>query len=88
MSNATISCAAIRAPDGKVYSVPKPGRHYHVILLMASLGMPTPIRGEQGFLLSDGRFVGREEAKLVAEAAGQMLPGRGKLTELFSEDIW
>lgn len=39
----------------------------------------------QGFLTSTGRFVNRENAMLIAVAAGQTAGGR---TDLFSEDLY
>lgn len=83
-----VSCAAIRTPDGKVYSVARPGRHHHVIASMAEAGLPAPIRGEQGFVLNTGTFVGRREARILAENAGQIRAGMGRFDELYSEDMW
>lgn len=81
----TIVAAAIK--QGKlVYSVPRPGRHHNVMREMAAAGIPIPIIGEQGFLTSDGLFVGRFEAKDIAVAAGQV--GKTGMAELFSEDVW
>lgn len=39
----------------------------------------------QGFLTSKGRFVDREEAMMIAVAAGQTTGGK---TDLFSEDLY
>lgn len=83
-----VVAAAILDDDGIIYSVPAPGRHHDVISLMADAGIETPILGEQGFLLSDGRFARRTAAKDVARKAGQLLERASKLKELFSEDVW
>jgi hypothetical protein len=42
---------------------------------------------EQGFLLDDGRFVGRTDALIVAASSGQLLKPT-QHAELFSEDLW
>jgi hypothetical protein len=83
----TIVAAAIRDHDGTVYSVPRPGRHHHVIRLMVEAGRPKPITGEQGFVLEDGRFVNREEGAQMALASGQIEELHWP-PDLFSEDLW
>ena len=80
--------AAITAEDGKVFSVDRPGRHNHVIALMVEKGYSKPIKGNQGFLLDDGTFVERIQAKEIAIQANQLLPRASRLKELFSEDVW
>ena len=80
--------AAIKDHDGRVYSVPKPGRHDTVIHLMATMGVQTPITGKQGFLTNQWQFVDRHEAKRIAAAANQLLPREAGKDELFSEDVW
>lgn len=42
----------------------------------------------QGFLTSRGRFVGREEARKIAEARGQIVRGREAGEILFSENLY
>ena len=82
----TVKSAAIMH-ENIIYSIPRPGRHCHVIEKIAKLGFSIPIKGEQGFLLSDGTFVNRASAAQVALAAGQC----DKLVappNLYSEDIW
>lgn len=81
----SVVAAAIRDHDGTVYSLPAPKRHAHVIWHMADLGIKTPITGKQGFVTSEGGFVGREEAAMIALHAGQI---DGHRRELFSEDLW
>jgi hypothetical protein len=80
--------AAIKMEDGKVYSVPRPGRHHDCIKLIASLGYKIPIIGEQGFVLSDGTFADRIYARKVADEANQGIARDMHLDELFSEDLW
>lgn len=88
MSQLRIECTAILNTDGKVFTIPRPGRHHDVIRLMVQAGCPKPITGTQGFLASDGKFVEREPAKVIAQQAGQLLPRASNSTELFSEDMW
>lgn len=91
-----IVAAAIKQ-EGMVCSVPRPGRHAHVIRAMAAAGIPIPINGTQGFLTSDGLFVDRRTARKIADKTGQTIkscvgpdgvPFTREHTELFSEDLW
>jgi len=84
----TVERAAILALDGKVWSVPRPGRHHDVIRVMKQEGYDTPIQGEQGFLLSDGRFARRTSALTVARRANQLIRKTNPQHMLFSEDVW
>ncbi len=78
--------------EGMIYSLPRPARHHDILHKLHELGLPAAVDGpygslEQGFLLSDGTFVGRGRAAKLALAAGQVQ----KLTappELYSEDLW
>lgn len=84
-----VVAAAIVGHDGVVVSLPQPARHYHVIIHMVHiLGHPIPITGEQGFMLSDGKFARRTYARRCAVANDQLLPRAMKLPELYSEDVW
>jgi hypothetical protein len=83
-----IVASAIKEADGKVYSLSAPARHHELIHHMVrDLGLPWPIRGEQGFVDEEGRFWDRFQAAKLVLANGQveklMCPGR-----LFSEDLW
>jgi len=73
---------------GVTFSLPRPARHCDVIRAMTGAGIETPIRGEQGFLLSDGTFANRIKSKAVAHDAGQLREGPTNVCELFSEDVW
>lgn len=88
MIEVAVYAVAIRGNAGRVFALPQPYRHHDVIRHMANLGEPTPITGEQGFLVSGRGFANRTEARRFAEEAGQILEGRGKLGELYSEDLW
>jgi len=84
-----IVAVAVKHSTGVVLTLPAPNRHHNVLHVMSALDIykTDEARHEQGFITSTGRFVGREEAEQIAEAAGQILrktPGRG----LFSEDVW
>jgi len=86
-----IVAAAIKEGD-LVRSVPRPGRHHTIIRAAMEAGLPTPITGEQGFLTSDGEFVGRKTAMRIALAAGQEIIRKEAYAydggPLFSEDLW
>jgi len=83
-----ITATAIKTSDGKVWSVPRPGRHDAVLKLIFDTTGKRTVRDEiQGFLDSDGNFLTRAEAEVVARAAGQVTGPviGGPLT---SEDLW
>jgi hypothetical protein len=69
-------------------AAPAPARHHHVLHQLAR--MARNLDWGQGFVTSTGRYVDREEAWPIAEAAGQLLDraptGRGGT--LYSEDVW
>lgn len=74
---------------GLVYHVPAPGRHHHVILLMAEKGLGPEAQRHQGFYTSAGRFVDRREGLKIAEAADQIIRRTGAADDqLYSEDLW
>ena len=85
----TIVAAAIQI-DGVTISLPQPARHGQV--LHASEGFIAPgflHSATQGFLTSDGRFVTRVEAKLIAHRAGQhFIRNDPHPRDAFSEDFW
>lgn len=83
----TVEAAAIRR-DRRVWSLPPPARHHHIMDYMIERGVQPPINREQGFVLSNGEFVDRTEARLVAASAGQLLSTASKGSLLFSEDVW
>jgi hypothetical protein len=95
MSRETIVAAAIMVDDVVAF-VPQPGRHHHVMHSLWHQGVKTPAGPDkQGFVTSAGRFVGREEARKIAEEAKQLIPRSGsgvpyviQHPELFSEDVW
>jgi hypothetical protein len=85
--------AALQIAPTIVIHVPQPGRHHHCVWRAKELGYSFTAVADavQGFMTTTGRFVGREEALLIARARGQMkprLPGQYDGDELFSEDVW
>lgn len=77
--------AAIRHPDGEVFSLKRPARHADVAAYMRRLGVGS--KGERGFVMSDGKFAGRQEAKKRALASGQV-ERHFKRRGLHSEDLF
>jgi hypothetical protein len=89
MNQLTVVRAAIRDDRGAVWSLPQPNRHHDIIKVMREAGYDGPLRGDQqGFVLSDGRFVRRKPAKMVAHRAGQIKRGETIAATLTSEDLW
>lgn len=80
-----ISRAAIKIHDC-CCAVDPPERHCDIIRAYArATGNPLPAGSVQGFVTSDGRFVDRAEAAVIAFKAGQIDKPKD---ELFSEDLW
>lgn len=76
-------------PVDLIVTSPQPGRHHTAIHgLHALTGHRTSADDEQGFLTSDGVFVGREEGCRIAREAGQIVTKHGSDDVLFSEDMW
>ena len=72
----------------RVFSLPRPARHEDIFRLMRAAGF-SRLGCRQGFLLSDGRFVGRSEAARVAFEAGQYLEQPARVPgALMTEDLW
>jgi hypothetical protein len=72
------------------YSLPPPNRHHNLIhMLYEKMGKRMMIVCDsQGFMTSEGRYVGRKEALVIAKKANQLLPRHQHETELFSESIF
>jgi hypothetical protein len=82
-----VESAAIRKDD-VTYSVPPPARHHDVIRYMVEgCGLAPPCSGEQGFIVTGGRFVGRVEAGKIAVEGGQIAKLE-RPPRLYSEDLW
>ena len=79
--------AAIRDPEGKVHTLPRPARHSGVYFQMMREG--TPYASDEvvkGFLLSDGTFASRRQAGRVAVKAGQV--EKYDSSGLITDDLW
>lgn len=85
----SITVAAIKY-KGVVYSLPRPARHHNIIRhIIEQTGDEFIGENEQGFLDDEGNFLRRKPAKVIAEAAGQILDNNApNLTELYSENLW
>jgi hypothetical protein len=89
LDDESILMAAIRhTGTGQIWAVERPGRHPHITWAMDALYVPEFHRTEEGFLTSYGRYVERNEAALIAAAAGQLLNKQSTPAILFSEDVW
>jgi len=80
-----VYAVAIKSDLGEVYNIVAPARHHDVIAMMKKGGVKPK---EQGFLDDEGRFLNRQEARKVAEEAGQLLDRAIQSPDLFSEDVW
>lgn len=102
--NEWILCSAIHYDDGEINirrtckNYPKTGivicgyRHPDIIGILPT---NNSLRNDgkeykctQGFITSEGRFVNREEAYLIAKKADQLLNDFEGKSKLFSEDIY
>ena len=72
----------------RIWSLPRPARHGHVIKHMDEQGLCEEARlSEQGFLTNKNRFVNRNEGAQFALAAKQIDELRWP-PRLYSEDLW
>jgi hypothetical protein len=83
-----ITHVAIRY-NGKLYSLPKPNRHHHIIHQIHLETGDNDIYGDQGFLDDQGNFLDRSTALIHAQMCNQLLP-HPKLKDdwLYSENVW
>ena len=87
----TILCVAMKMPDEIIYSLPRPNRHHDLIRWISEgtrYALPVTKGAIQGFLDSDNNFVSREEAKIIATEANQLLSRASVGKLLFSECVW
>lgn len=91
MERPPITHVAIRF-GGKIWSLPKPNRHHHVIRLICDQTGATHVDShgdDQGFLDASGRYLRRRQALISALANGQVKDPRDiRCNMLFSEDVW
>jgi hypothetical protein len=74
--------------QGKVYSLPPPNRHFHLIRHIARETGAEHVDGEEGFLDASGRFLRRKPAQESARQNGQIKGGKIIGGVLTSEDLW
>jgi len=80
---------AVLGSDGvTIHTQPRPARHGNVMRAMWNSGHGNIDLGDQGFITTAGRFVGREEAFTIAHNAGQIITADAKSGHLLSEDVW
>lgn len=80
--------AAIRDEQGEVHTLPRPARHHDIAhKLYEERGHALLEHDEQGFVLEDSTFVGREEAADYAVETGQIEKPKWP-PDLYSEDLW
>lgn len=91
-----ITHVAIRF-QGKVWSLPRPYRHHHIIRVIMYLdgkfgnGNLTAVDthgDDQGFLDDTGKYLTRREAEVVAQQCNQIKNGKIIGGVLTSEDLW
>lgn len=76
-----ITHVAIMMEDGRIWSLPKPARHHHIIrAYFDSTGEVVGSDAVQGFLAYDIQFITREDAFA--------LTGKGRGGKSYSEDLW
>jgi hypothetical protein len=88
---AKITHVAVRWHE-KVYSLPEPNRHHHVLRLISETEKASYIphgEKEEGFLDAEGRFLNRAQAVVSAIQNDQVKDvSKIRLGMLFSEDLW
>lgn len=82
----TIETAAVRV-GGVVFTLPRPNRHHNILWWLSVLGVRPHHTHDQGFVLSNGFYVDRETAALIAMASGQV-ERLIAAPNLYSEDLW
>jgi hypothetical protein len=74
--------------NGKLYSLPKPNRHHHIIHQIHLDTGDTDIIGDQGFLDDKGNFLDRATALVHARACNQLNDRPLWDDWLYSENVW
>lgn len=91
-----VKAAAIKQ-DGKVYYLPQPARHHHIISYISkyipgfrdsSGKILRPVNGEQGFVDEKDNFLTRAEAGIEGIKCGQAKELKFSSKDAFSEDFW
>jgi len=81
---------ACRDTEGRIWSMPRPFRHHHVLRIMHDHGakQAEDNHGNQGFLDESGRYLTRKQALVNAKANDQIKNGEIIGGVLTSEDLW
>ncbi len=74
--------------NGKLYSLPKPNRHHHIIHQIHLDTGDMDIYGDQGFLDDQGNFLSRKDALIHAKACNQLNDRPLWDDWLYSENVW
>lgn len=74
--------------EGRIWSLPRPFRHHHIIKIMHDFGAKNRSIGDQGFLDQSGRYLTRNQAEVSADVNGQIKNGKIIGGCLTSEDLW
>ena len=85
---ARIAGVAIRLDKRLSLTMPAPARHGDLMAEMHRCGLGEFVHNDQGFVTSNGAYVDRPLARMIALAAGQLKPDARDHEELFSEDVW
>lgn len=72
--------------QGTTISMPPPARHHTILHTLFPTIQPCVL--DQGFLTSDGRYVTRAEAWVIANRMNQVILHVSDREELFSENLW
>jgi hypothetical protein len=81
---------ACKDTEGRVWSLPRPFRHHHVLRVMHDHGAQCAEDNHfsQGFLDKSGRYLHRKAAFVSAHENGQIKNGKIIGGVLTSEDLW
>ena len=83
-----IVSVAFKVKEGLILSIPAPARHHNIFRALEANDFPILRELEvQGFLLEDGNWISREDARKLAEETGQVTEFHTSF-HLFSEDLW
>lgn len=76
--------------NGVTICLPKPNRHCDCIRYAVDiLGLTPPISSlDQGFYLSNGKYLDRKRAAAYVRIIGQKLRSEKLKKKLYSEDLW
>lgn len=87
---APLTHVAVIDTKSRVWSLPRPFRHHHVLRVMHDLGAKqAENRHErQGFLDQTGKYFNRRDAEVRAFACNQVIGGAMISSILTSEDLW